>query len=84
MKIDVDGNELLILRGMAGLMTGDKRPLSMQVEINLHGKEDLFAFMEALGYRLALKHYTRAGLRRIETGGDPEAYAYNAIFEPNP
>jgi FkbM family methyltransferase len=82
-KIDVDGNELLILRGMAGLMTGDKRPKSMQVEINLLGKEDLFAFMEAQGYRLALKHYTRAGQRRIDAGGDPEAYAYNAIFEPN-
>jgi hypothetical protein len=38
--------------------------------------------MEAHGYRLALKHYTRAGQRRIDAGGDPEAYAYNAIFEP--
>ncbi len=81
-KIDVDGNELLILRGMAELMTGAKRPKSMQVEINLQGKEELFAFMEAHGYRLAVKHYTRAGLRRIEAGGDSEAYAYNAIFHP--
>lgn len=81
-KIDVDGNELLILQGMTGLLTGPDRPKSLQVEINLGGKEELFAFLEKQGYRVAEKHYTRAGLRRIEAGGDPEAYAYNAIFHP--
>lgn len=81
-KIDVDGNELLILRGMAKLLSSPDRPKSLQVEINLGAKDDLFAFMRDSGYRLVTKHYTRTGLRKIEAGGDPEAYAYNAIFEP--
>lgn len=81
-KIDVDGNELLILRGMSELLSGGRRPRSLQIEINQRYKEELFAFMEQHGYALERKHYTRTGLRKIEAGGDPEAYGYNAVFRP--
>ena len=33
-KIDVDGNELAILRGMTGLLRGRQRPRAVQVELN--------------------------------------------------
>ena len=32
-KIDVDGNELAILRGMTGLLRGRQRPRAVQVEL---------------------------------------------------
>ncbi len=79
-KIDVDGNELLILRGMTNLLTGPDRPKTLQVEINMRAKDQLYAFMEDSGYAVDHKHYTRTGLKKIAAGGDPEAYAYNAVF----
>ncbi len=81
-KIDVDGNELLILQGMAKLLEGDARPKSVQIEINKRDKERIVPFMEKHGYELAHKHYTASGMKLIKKGGDPEDYTYNAIFRP--
>jgi FkbM family methyltransferase len=81
-KLDVDGNELFILRGMMRLLRGPDRPRSIQVEINKRHKDDVVPFMTEHGYELASKHYTRSGLKRIARGEDPEGYAYNAIFRP--
>lgn len=82
-KIDVDGNELRILQGMDALLRGDQRPRTVQVEINRREKELICPFMEARGYALADRHYTRSGLKRIAEGLDPEDYAYNAVFRPD-
>jgi FkbM family methyltransferase len=79
-KIDVDGNELPILRGMSKLLTGPEGPRTIQVEINKRGESDIMSFMEAHNYTLTNKHFTRSVSRRIERGGDPEKYHYNAIF----
>ncbi len=81
-KVDVDGNELLILRGMHKLLEGNARPKSIQIEINKRDKERIVPFMEEYGYELAHKHYTASGLKLIRKGGDPEAYTYNAVFRP--
>jgi FkbM family methyltransferase len=81
-KLDVDGNELFILRGMARLLRSPDRPRSIQVEINKRHKDEIAPFMADHGYELTLKHYTRSGLKRIARGEDPESYAYNAIFHP--
>jgi FkbM family methyltransferase len=83
-KIDVDGGELLILRGMDRVLSGSERPRTVQVEINKGCKEDIVAFMERHNYVLSEEHYTRHGLELIEQGGDPEDYEYNAIFRPRP
>ena len=82
-KLDVDGNELLILRGMERLLKGDSRPKSVQIEINKRDKERIVPFMEKHGYELAHKHYTASGMKLIKKGGDPEDYTYNAIFRPH-
>jgi FkbM family methyltransferase len=81
-KLDVDGNELFILRGMTRLLRGAARPRSVQVEINQRHKDEIVPFMAKHGYELAHKHYTRSGLKRMARGEDPENYPYNAIFRP--
>ena len=79
-KIDVDGNELPILRGMSALLESPQRPKSIQVEIDKPYKDEIMSFMELHKYFLAAKHHTRAGLERISEGQDPEDILYNAIF----
>jgi FkbM family methyltransferase len=79
-KIDVDGNEARILRGMRGLLTGERRPRVISVEVNARERQALFAFMQAQGYSFAGRNDTMGGLRQINAGADPEAVAYNAIF----
>lgn len=81
-KLDVDGNELLVLRGMTRTLERADKPRSIQIEMNLRGKTEIVDFLTGHGYVLADRHYTRSGLKKIAAGGDPEAYAYNAIFRP--
>jgi FkbM family methyltransferase len=81
-KIDVDGNEARILRGMQGLLTGAQRPRAISVEVNAREKSDLFGFMESRGYAYSGRNDTMGGLRQINAGADPEMVAYNAIFRP--
>jgi FkbM family methyltransferase len=79
-KIDVDGNEFAILRGMSTLMKSSQRPKSIQVEIDKPYKDEIMSFMELHKYVLATKHHTRAGLERISEGQNPEDILYNAVF----
>jgi len=82
-KIDVDGNELSILRGMEILLNSSQRPKSIQVEIDKAYEAKIMSFMALHNYELKSKHYTRAGLERISKGHDPEDVLYNAIFRPS-
>jgi FkbM family methyltransferase len=79
-KIDVDGNEHRILRGMEQLLTGSKRPRVLSVEVNVRGRDEMFAFMERCGFKLADRNYSLAGKKLIARGEDPEAIPHNAIF----
>ena len=81
-KIDVDGNEMLILKGMRRLLSGPQRPRSVQVEINKRYKEEIMPFMESCGYTMSERHFSRSGLKKLARGADPEDYTYNAIFSP--
>jgi FkbM family methyltransferase len=80
-KIDVDGNELDILRGMEECLVVHK-PKSVQVEINKRYKADLFGFMHQCGYQEVLKGYTMNGHERIHAGEDPDLIAYNSLLVP--
>jgi FkbM family methyltransferase len=60
-KIDVDGNELLIVKGMRTLLSGPRRPKSVQVEINARHKAELYQLMTEVGYELIEKHFTMHG-----------------------
>lgn len=79
-KIDVDGNELPILRGMRGLLEGPDRPRAVQVEVNPDDREHLLAFMGEVGYEVADRHYTEGAERMLRGGDDPDSVPYNAIF----
>lgn len=79
-KIDVDGNELLIVRGMRNLLSGPRPPRALQIEINTRYKADLFALLSECGYTSVVRHDTQSGKAAIAAGKDPEAIGYNAIF----
>ncbi len=79
-KIDVDGNEILILKGMSRLLSGTHRPVSIQVEMNDPHKTEILNFLRDHQYGLVLKHFTRSQSRKIKEGCDPESLGYNAIF----
>jgi FkbM family methyltransferase len=80
-KIDVDGNELLILKGMQKTLINFK-PKSIQVEINQRYKIELFEYLHACGYKEVIKGYTMSGLIRLNGGEDPSSIPYNALFVP--
>jgi FkbM family methyltransferase len=81
-KVDVDGNELLVMAGMRNVLGSAKRPRSVQVEVSPHYAEDLDAFMDGLGYRAQKRHRTDIGLRKLARGADPVLIAHNAIYAP--
>jgi FkbM family methyltransferase len=81
-KIDVDGNEVLILRGMRGLLEGADRPRAVQVEVNVEGGEELLRLMSECGFELAERHYTEAFQTALDGGADPAAIPYNGVFRP--
>jgi len=81
-KIDVDGNELLILHGMSRLLKSSQRPKSIQVEINKPYRDEILSFMSSCHYVLSDRHFTRRGQELVDLGGDPEDHSYNAIFRP--
>jgi len=80
-KLDVDGNELMILHGMQRLLAGPRGPRSVQVEINARHKQALLAFMQCVGYTLTQRHDTLSGKQALAAGQDPEVIGYNAIFQ---
>jgi FkbM family methyltransferase len=82
-KIDVDGTELSILRGMAGLLAGSARPRSIQVELNVGEQEAIIALLAGQGYRLDHRHFTLIGKRQQAEGRPIAEIAHNAVFVPS-
>lgn len=80
-KIDVDGNEALVLRGMTRLLLSDRAPRSIQVEVHSSTKDQINKVMEESGYRFVRRHYTENGLARIQSGENPAVVPHNSIFE---
>ena len=79
MKIDVDGNELDILRGIGGLLQ-HKQIKSIMMEVNGEGArgafQDLVSFLQTMGFFLDSKH-------RYSFGGNSSRFSasYNCIFK---
>ncbi len=81
-KIDVDGNEPKILRGMKGLLEGPERPRSVQVEIQKGGSDGIVALMQSMTYELAHRHFTISGKKKLARGLSRDDVAHNAVFVP--
>jgi FkbM family methyltransferase len=80
-KIDVDGNELPILRGMSGLLDSPEHPISIQVEISPSREADILSFFASHRYIRAKTHYTRAVSKRMTRGKELGDYNFNEIFK---
>jgi FkbM family methyltransferase len=81
-KIDVDGNELQVLRGMSDLLRGGQPPRAVQVEVNVGERDELLALMDDCGFGLAHRHHTEYFSRRVQAGDDPESLPFNGVFRP--
>jgi FkbM family methyltransferase len=81
-KIDVDGIELSILRGMTALLGSAERPRSVQVELNVGEHEAIESYMNAKGYKLDHRHFTANGKRQLAEGKETSQIAHNAVFVP--
>jgi FkbM family methyltransferase len=81
-KLDVDGREAAVLAGMRNLLTGERRPRSVQVEISKANRHEVESFMRDCGFRLQTRHHTKAGKKRIARGAHELEQDHNAIFAP--
>ena len=81
-KLDVDGQELEVLRGMRGLLTSPDRPRAVQSEVDPAERDELSDFMASCGFELAGRHHSAGAARLISGGADPQVVPFNAIFRP--
>ncbi len=81
-KIDVDGIELNILKGMRILLASAERPRGIQVELNIGEHDGVVDFLASQGYKLDHRHFTIGGERRRMAGVNIADIAHNAIFVP--
>ena len=80
-KIDVDGNELRILKGMETLLKSSWSPLTIQVEVDADSQDKIISFLLAHRYRLVGKHFSRGSMRRMQSAGETAESGGNAIFK---
>lgn len=79
-KLDVDGNEVLVLAGMRATLASHRRPRAIQAEINRRNSHDVISLLTASGYQLSERHWSSVGAARIDAGADPSVVTHNAIF----
>jgi FkbM family methyltransferase len=80
-KLDVDGNEPAILAGMRGVLTSERRPRAVQVELN-PGADEGARLLEECGYRLVAEHRSQGADAEIAAGRSPDSLGRNGIFRP--
>lgn len=80
-KIDVDGNEADILRGLLTHDSGHLWPRSLQVEMHPPDRTRIQALLTDAGYQQTGQHFTQHGQQAIDKGRDPASITDNAVFE---
>lgn len=78
-KIDVDGNELLVLQGGDKML--DKMSGELQVEVHPQNSEYIRNHLINLGYTELHHHYTETGKKQIDEGADPKEVICNSVFQ---
>lgn len=76
-KIDLKGVPA-VLRGMSGLLSSDRPPRSLQIEVAPHDESAVTQLMEGSGYTVADEHVSTLGQQRASRG---EGYVRNVVFE---
>lgn len=79
-KMDVDGNEPRILKGMSKLLASNDKPKTIQVEINPGQRDEVVGLLSSFGYKLDHTHHTAGGNLNLQQGKNPDDVAYNAVF----
>jgi Methyltransferase FkbM domain len=79
-KIDVDGNELMVLRGMRSLLSGKNKPRSVLVEINVGQDVAIDTYMRERGYGLSERNLDRPGEKKLRQGIPENKIEINAIY----
>ncbi len=79
-KIDVDGNELPILKGMSRVLSSANKPRSVQVEANPGQKSMVTEFMKQHGYDLDHSHFTASKKPRLAMGVSEDELAHNVVY----
>jgi FkbM family methyltransferase len=79
-KLDVDGNEPLVLRGMKTHLSESHRPRAVQAEIHPETREEVYEMMREYGYEAAERHDTFAGAALVESGMHPDRVVHNVVF----
>lgn len=80
-KIDVDGNEMRVLRGMEDSL---KTVRSLQVEVHPTTQDEVDAYFSAHGFHLVERHYTANGKAAMRDGVPVAVIPHNAVYEPIP
>lgn len=78
-KLDVDGNELLILKGMSRAL-GASLLRSIQVEMHPKDSSTVTQLLEDYSFKLVDTHYTLIGKQLLKERGNPDQIVYNAVF----
>lgn len=79
-KMDVDGNEFHILKGMVeALQQKDLR--TIQVEIHPKDRLAIEAFLYGQGFEMHDRHYTEKGKERLAAGEKPLEIPHNAVYK---
>jgi FkbM family methyltransferase len=81
-KIDTDGIEIPITRGMERLLRSAQRPRGLLIEIQQGEYQEQTEFLASCGYRLAETHPVGKWKRRLEAGASLNEIAFNALFTP--
>lgn len=79
-KIDVDGNEIKVIRGMEWILQNIP-PTSVQIEIHPRTNDEILAFMAEFRFNEVARHYTSLGADAIEKGHDVKKVFSNVIFK---
>ncbi|MFN3889872.1 MAG: FkbM family methyltransferase [Beijerinckiaceae bacterium] len=82
-KIDTDGIEIPITRGMEKLLRSPQRPRALLIEIQEGEHQPQVEFMASCGYRMAETHPVGKWKRRLDAGATLDEIAFNALFAPN-
>jgi len=78
-KLDVDGNEWMIIQGMNSLLH-NRPPRSLQVELHPQDEVQTIQSLQSHGYTLTERHYTEMGQAAIDGGVPPDKVAHNGVF----
>lgn len=81
-KIDTDGVELFITKGMEKLLTGKNKPKALLIEVQVGDFAAQKQFMESCGYQMVGSAAYSKSKTRLDAGATLDDVAFNAFFEP--